>query len=521
MTRSISSLFTGGLALSLAIAPALAAHAQSTDIPVTGGRLIINDSAIFVPGELVTLPTGERGFILPDGTLVLGTPGNLISDDARAFIYDGTVAPQLIRTRQGDIPLNALFQVSTLPVLSTGVNGAPAVGDTGSVLGTLTFRGFTAAGEPAFFNNIPTALEFQVTAVTPSSTELLDGAINGDVTLANPTTEYSTRPTVLRETGSVDTAGGSFGVGRATNVVFVQYQPNDPVTGDRLPPVDQPLLGADAFIIERFGVSYFADIETDLVGGSVTVADPPGFGTAASTTALPPEIVVTQPVFTIVPSFTPGVWDPSNPFLGSTQFSPVLPDVFGIVFVFVSVPSGLVYDPPILASADHDSVGFEFEMTPRPVPVGLASRVFPGISGTRMRTDATFTAITEFPDHVNIRNSFTVIVGGQVLGEFNPGDTVVFRDYADQLGDLLVDGEGVTNFVIGGIEPSADLSDPRIFPVRLEFSTDRASFEMRPTLLDDVQIGTVEVEEDPSMAAEVERLEQGQDVSLDTALMPQ
>ncbi len=491
MTRHLTRPMMGlGLAGGIAIASILPAQAQRSDIPVTGGRLILNDTSIFVPGEIVNLPTGERGFLLPNGSVVTGTPGNFNTDDPRTFVYDGTVSNSLlVRTRQGTIPLNAIFQVSTFPVLSTTPNGVPAIGDTGSVLGTLTFRGFTAAGEPAFFNNIPTELEFQVTALSPSSEALRAGAANGDLSIANPTTEYRTLPTVLSETGSVDTSGGSFGVGRSTAVVFVQHQPNDPITGDRVAPVDVPGLTADAFNIERFGITYAADIATNLTGGSVTVADPPGFGTAGSTPALPP-VIFTQPVITIVPQFTPGSWNPTNPFLGGSQFTPVLPNVFGVVFVFVSVPSGLVYDPPILASADQSSVGFEFEMTPRPVPIGLASRVFPGMSGERMRHDSTFTAITEFPQHVNIRDRFTVIVEGRELGEFSPGDTVVFSDYADQLGDLLIDGEGVSRFVIGGIEPSTDLSDPRIFPVRLEFNTDRASFEMRPTLLDDAVIGS-------------------------------
>ncbi|HEY9817823.1 MAG TPA: hypothetical protein V6D20_18770 [Candidatus Obscuribacterales bacterium] len=492
MTQLLVQLIMGlGLTGGMAIAAILPVQAQQSDIPVTGGRLILNDTSIFVPGAIVNLPTGERGFLLPDGSVVTGTPGNFNTDDPRTFVYDGTVSDSLlIRTRQGTIPLNAMFQVSTFPVLSTTPNGVPAIGDTGSVLGTLTFRGFTAAGEPAFFNNIPTELEFQVTALTPSSEVLRAGAANGDISIANPTTEYRTLPTVLTESGSVDTSGGSFNVGRSTAVVFVQHQPNDPVTGDRVAPVDFPGLGADAFNIERFGITYAADIETNLTGGSVTVSDPPGFGTTGNTPALPPSVVFTQPVITIVPQFTPGIWNPTNPFLGGSQFTPVLPDIFGVVFVFVSVPSGLVFDPPILASADQSSVGFEFEMTPRPVPIGLASRVFPGMSGERMRNDSIFTAITEFPEHVNVRDRFTVIVEGRNLGEFSPGDTVVFSDYADQLGDLLIDGQGVTRFVIGGIEPSTDLSDPRIFPVRLEFNTASASFEMRPTLLDDAVIGS-------------------------------
>lgn len=483
MKVNLSRMVSMGIwATGVAIAPGLPLQAQIVDIPVTGGRLLLNDTSVFVPGEQVILLDGSIVFVLPDESGAIGSVGSLVSPDERTVIYSGEVGRNLlIQTRQGNIPLNAIFSVSTNPILSTPPNGVPAVGDVGSVLGTLTFRGFTAAGEPAFFNNVPTELEFQVTSILPTADQLSNGFFSGNRAIAVPTTEYSTLPTVLDEAGSVDTSGGSFGVGRSTDVVFVQFQPDSP-TGDVLPPVDltNPAISADAFIVERFGVSYFADIQTQLTGGAVSVPVPPGFGTAQSAAPPPRPVPIIQPIFDTVPQFTPGIWNPTNPFLGSTQFAPVLPNIFGIAFVFTNVPSGFMYDPPIVADAGQTSVGFEFEMTPRPVAVGLPSRVFPGITGEEMQEDATFTAITEFPQHINLNNPFTVSVEGQLLGEFNPGDTVVFSDYADQLGDLLVDGQGVTRFVIGGIEPGIDLEDPRVFPVRLEFSTDRASFEMRP-----------------------------------------
>ncbi|NEQ34635.1 MAG: hypothetical protein F6K04_27345, partial [Leptolyngbya sp. SIO4C5] len=74
---------------------------------------------------------------------------------------------------------------------------------------------------------------------------------------------------------------------------------------------------------------------------------------------------------------------------------------------------------------------------------------------------------------------FTVIVDDQVLGEFGPGDTLNFSDYAEVLGDRLIEGEGVRQFIITDIEPSVDSDDPRAFPLKIDFSTPTASFEMR------------------------------------------
>lgn len=62
------------------------------------------------------------------------------------------------------------------------------------------------------------------------------------------------------------------------------------------------------------------------------------------------------------------------------------------------------------------------------------------------------------------------------------------------MGDRLIDGEGVTQFQINGIEPGVDSSDPTAFPVRLEYGTPTASFEMRastPTLAGATEVPAV------------------------------
>ncbi len=162
----------------------------------------------------------------------------------------------------------------------------------------------------------------------------------------------------------------------------------------------------------------------------------------------------------------------TNPNDGSNQFRPIFPGfVFIGIFVFNNVPSGRWVDPP---SAD----GFEYEMTSRDVPVGVASRVFPGMTGVGQADDAVFTRISGFPTGVDADDTFVVSVEGTVLGEFSPGDTLRFSDYAQALGDRLVDG-GVRKFTISEINPSVNARNPVAFPLQLEFNTDTASFEMR------------------------------------------
>jgi hypothetical protein len=162
----------------------------------------------------------------------------------------------------------------------------------------------------------------------------------------------------------------------------------------------------------------------------------------------------------------------THPNDGGDQFSPILPRfVFIGIFVFTNVPSGRWVDPPM---AD----GFEYEMTARDVPVGTPSRVFPGMTGVGQADDSVFTRISGFPIDVDADDTFVVSVDGIVLGEFSPGDTLRFSDYADALGDRLVDG-GVRKFTISEINPAVNTRDPIAFPLQLDFNTNTASFEMR------------------------------------------
>lgn len=124
---------------------------------------------------------------------------------------------------------------------------------------------------------------------------------------------------------------------------------------------------------------------------------------------------------------------------GVSQTLPVLPGSSGGGhFQFQDVPGGWWYDP---ATAS----GFDYAMT----------------GGSK------FTKILDFPAGFG---PLTVVAEGQTLGTaFKPGDLVDF-------GVLL--GHAVSQFQVLGIDPLVDPSDPSCFPLKLDFDTATASFEM-------------------------------------------
>ncbi|NET41260.1 choice-of-anchor tandem repeat NxxGxxAF-containing protein [Okeania sp. SIO2B3] len=138
----------------------------------------------------------------------------------------------------------------------------------------------------------------------------------------------------------------------------------------------------------------------------------------------------------------------SNP-LGDSQFNPWLPNCEidnGSIFSFCDVSSHQWYDPPT-------AYGFHYEMN----------------------GDSLFTSILDLPS--TFENPFTVMVEDIVLGEFSNGDEIDFSLYADILGDLLIDGEGVTRFTVRTGD-AIDPTDPMVLPIKLAFNTETADFSL-------------------------------------------
>jgi hypothetical protein len=84
-----------------------------------------------------------------------------------------------------------------------------------------------------------------------------------------------------------------------------------------------------------------------------------------------------------------------------------------------------------------------------------------------MTNSALFTEIADFP--TGFGTALEVIVGTTSLGTHGPGDSVDFSGYS---------GGGVSEFVISGISPAADLTSAEGFPLQLVFDTAAAEFTM-------------------------------------------
>ncbi len=141
---------------------------------------------------------------------------------------------------------------------------------------------------------------------------------------------------------------------------------------------------------------------------------------------------------------TEGIYRANN--IADSQFNPLLPDsTLDGVFRFIDVIGGKWYDPP-------SAYGFHYEMT----------------------GDSLFTSILNFP--VGFENPFTVSVGDTNLGEFLPGDSI---DFVSLLGG------GVSEFTITGLD--VDPTNPTAFPIKLDFDTDSASFDMHALIEEDSQ----------------------------------
>jgi len=122
-------------------------------------------------------------------------------------------------------------------------------------------------------------------------------------------------------------------------------------------------------------------------------------------------------------------------------FEPVTLPVMGDgVFHFENGDSGDWFDPPL-------AEGFRYVMT----------------------SGSLFTRIADFP--LGFDSPFTITAESQNLGTFGPGESVDF---------VALLGYGVSEFLLSGISPAVDAEDPTALPLKLEFNTSTASFDMIP-----------------------------------------
>lgn len=139
---------------------------------------------------------------------------------------------------------------------------------------------------------------------------------------------------------------------------------------------------------------------------------------------------------------------------GSSQQNPIMPNVtLPNRWEFTDVPRRTWSDPPT-------AYGFRYEMT----------------------SDSVFTQILDFP--TGFTKPFTVLVKDVILGEFTAGNNVNFGNYSTLLGNLLI-GNGVKQFSVTGL--NVDPSNPGVFPIKLDFNTETANFNMHAILNEESQ----------------------------------
>jgi hypothetical protein len=124
---------------------------------------------------------------------------------------------------------------------------------------------------------------------------------------------------------------------------------------------------------------------------------------------------------------------------GTTVINPLMPSGSGPGwFVFTEAPRNTWVDPAT-------AWGFDYEMTGQSL----------------------FTKISDFPTGFG---PLKVTADGQILGSaFGPGQSLDF---------VTLLGHGVSEFTVTNISPLVDPADPLCFPLKLDFNTDTASFNM-------------------------------------------
>ena len=299
----------GMTAFTLLLASAIAPAAQA-QVKITGGNGTIVNGNIFVPttGRFIS-PVGSPDRAAVEKSLVYGDKTS----------YEGV----LIKTELGNLPANLLFRANLAPTFDTTAGQAPIVGTKGEVNGLVSFKALTKSGRPAFYNNVPTKLNVELTKVPSSSGSVL-------------TTEWNAFDYRLTEIGVGSTPSTTTVVTRENGVRLLQYQDK----GKK--PVDQTVLGnsipASAYDVQRDGISYDGKIKFDINSGVF------GDGTISSAQLMevltnpPTSPTPTNPTNTPTPPPTNPANNPTpNP---TTQTPSTRTIVIGILPVIITTPKG-------------------------------------------------------------------------------------------------------------------------------------------------------------------------------------
>jgi hypothetical protein len=283
---------TFGIAVLTALLASTIAPAAQAQVKITGGNGTITGGRIFVPTTGRFIGPGDRG------------------TEENSLLYNGSYKGVLIKTELGNLPTNLLFRANLVPSFNTSAGEAPVVGTRGEVSGLVSFRALTNGGRPVFYNNIPTSLNIQLTAVPCPA-------------CSKPTTEWNAFDYRLTEVGVGETPSSRTVVTRETDVRLLQYQDR----GDG--PVDRTVLGtsvpASAYNVRRNGESYGGDVKFDIRSGT--------FGDGNINTTRLVEVLAN-------PNTPTNPTNPTNPNPTTERPTTERPIVIGILPVIITTPRG-------------------------------------------------------------------------------------------------------------------------------------------------------------------------------------
>ncbi|NJM48102.1 MAG: hypothetical protein HC860_19600 [Alkalinema sp. RU_4_3] len=351
-------LLSSGLLLACSM-PALAQQ-----VPITGG------SGRFGGARFMSPTTGaiiDRCCNQPTGT----------TDNRGTFYQNNNVQSAIIRTQLGNIPTNARIETTINPALNNAFNRPVAVGDRTEIPVRLSFRLPSANGGSVFFNRLPARINATFTEV-PTAT-------------GTPIREYISPNYLFTEVGRVNAPGATAVVRRETDVNVVQYTNGEPKD---ITVVNRTIPAAD-FTQYREGTSYTGDYKFDITGGNAGSIDTTIFTNAQGNQPTPaggPPIPSTKnpKVHFIVlkPEAKPTTEKPTT----DPNYQ-----VFGTTVVYVSPQT---IDTPVLGNdvkvaynTGYDDKGSRSNCKCQGdvvlidqqrnlyVPVGVPSRIFPGLMG--------------------------------------------------------------------------------------------------------------------------------------------
>jgi hypothetical protein len=360
LMKSTILLLSSGLLLSAT----LPVFAQQ--VPIVGGSGRFEGARFMSPTTGIIL---DRATNQPTG----GT------DNRGTFYRNPDVQSAFIRTQLGNIPTNARIETTINPAVNNAFNRPVVVGDRTEIPVRLSFRIPSANGGSVFFNRLPATLNATFTEVPTA--------------VGSPIREYISPNYVFTEVGRVNAPGATAVVRRETDVNVVQYTNGEPRD---ITVVNRTIPGGD-FTQFREGTSYTGDYKFDITGGSAGSIDTsffinsPGTQPTAAAGSPPTAPLVSDPKVHYV-IFRPTATLPTTPPQATTQYQ-----VYGSTVIYVSEQK---IDHPVLGNdikvayntgyndkGDRSNCKCQGQVVLVDgqrnvyIPVGVPSRVFPGLMG--------------------------------------------------------------------------------------------------------------------------------------------